>query len=500
MRSPAIGATGAAVRAELGVGDEEIVVGTVANFRQAKRYDLLIEAAQIVVDRLPSVRFVAVGQGPLEDKVRAWHKASGLGDRFLLTGYRADARRVMSAFDLFTLGSEHEGLPVAVMEALALGLPVVATAVGGLPEAVDDGVEGRLVPPLRPDLLADAIIACGRGPGPPGTDVRRRVGPRPGLQRRRRGPSARSHLSRGDAMCGIAGVLDRTASTPGDELAAAAAAMARTLAYRGPDGEATWVDEASGVALGHRRLAVVDLSEAAAQPMTSACGRYVISFNGEIYNFGPLRQELAAAGHRFRGTGDTETLLAAISAWSYPVALERAEGMFAFALWDREERVLHLARDRMGEKPLYYGRFGSTVLFGSELKALRAHRAFRADIDRDAVADLLALKYVPAPRSIFQNVKKLPPATTLAIPAGSTGDLPEPVSYWTLPETTSEPTLTRGELVDQAESLLAASIRARMIADVPVGAFLSGGIDSSAVVALMQRVGAPGAHVHRRVR
>ena len=239
-------------------------------------------------------------------------------------------------------------------------------------------------------------------------------------------------------MCGIAGVLDRTASTPGDELAAAAAAMARTLAYRGPDGEATWVDEAAGVALGHRRLAVVDLSEAAAQPMTSACGRYVISFNGEIYNFGPLRQELAAAGHRFRGTGDTETLLTAISAWSYPVALERAEGMFAFALWDREERILHLARDRMGEKPLYYGRFGPTVLFGSELKALRAHRAFRADIDRDAVADLLALKYVPAPRSIFENVKKLPPATTLAIPAGSTGDLPDPVSYWSLPEQTAE--------------------------------------------------------------
>ncbi len=291
-------------------------------------------------------------------------------------------------------------------------------------------------------------------------------------------------------MCGIAGVLDRTASTPRDELAAAASAMARTLAYRGPDGEATWVDEAAGVALGHRRLAVVDLSEAAAQPMTSACGRYVISFNGEIYNFGPLRQELAAAGHRFRGTGDTETFLTAISAWSYPVALERAEGMFTFALWDREERVLHLARDRMGEKPLYYGRFGPTVLFGSELKALRAHRAFRADIDRDAVADLLALKYVPAPRSIFQNVEEASSGDHPGHPGGVDRGPPRPGVLLDLAGRPS-PLSPLGDLVDQAESLLSASIRARMIADVPVGAFLSGGIDSSTVVALMQRVGAP---------
>ena len=154
----------AVVRAELGVGDQEVVVGTVANFRQAKRYDLLLAAARIVVDRLPNARFVTVGQGPLEDQVRAWHEDSGLGDRFVLTGYRADARRVMSAFDLFALSSDHEGLPVAVMEALALGLPVVATAVGGLPEAVDDGVEGRLVPPHQPGLLADAIIAVAEDP------------------------------------------------------------------------------------------------------------------------------------------------------------------------------------------------------------------------------------------------------------------------------------------------------------------------------------------------
>lgn len=153
-----------AARSELGVDDDDIVVGTVANYRQEKRYDVLFDAARRVIDRLPQVRFVAVGQGPLEGEVRAGHDASGLGDRFLLTGYRPDALRVMSAFDLFTLSSDHEGLPVAVMEALALGLPVVATGVGGLPEAVTDGVEGRLVPRRRPDLLAEAIIALAEDP------------------------------------------------------------------------------------------------------------------------------------------------------------------------------------------------------------------------------------------------------------------------------------------------------------------------------------------------
>ena len=225
--------------------------------------------------------------------------------------------------------------------------------------------------------------------------------------------------------------------------------------------------------------------------MASACGRYVISFNGEIYNFGPLRQELAAAGHRFRGTGDTETLLAAISAWSYPVALERAEGMFAFALWDREERILHLARDRMGEKPLYYGRFGPTVLFGSELKALRAHRAFRADIDRDAVADLLALKYVPAPRSIFRTSRSCHRRRPWPSRRGRPGISPSRCPTGPCRSRRPSPRSTRASSSTRLESLLAASIQARMIADVPVGAFLSGGIDSSTVVALMQRVGAP---------
>lgn len=292
-------------------------------------------------------------------------------------------------------------------------------------------------------------------------------------------------------MCGIAGILDRKAATPAAELTAAAAAMARTLAHRGPDGEATWVDETGGIALGHRRLAVVDLSNEAAQPMASACGRYVLSFNGEIYNFGDLREELVRKGHPFRGTGDTEVFLAAVSAWSLPVALERAEGMFAFALWDRQDRVLRLARDRMGEKPLYYGAFGPTVLFGSELKSLRAHRAFRAEIDRDAVADLLALKYVPTPRSIYAGVRKLAAGTTVTIPLGSTGLLPEPVHYWRLPEVPAEVPVAPADAVDHVESLLTASIRVRMVADVPVGAFLSGGIDSSTVVALMQQVGAP---------
>ncbi|HEX3212588.1 MAG TPA: asparagine synthetase B, partial [Actinomycetota bacterium] len=198
-------------------------------------------------------------------------------------------------------------------------------------------------------------------------------------------------------MCGLAGFVDCARETPGEALGAIATRMAETLRHRGPDSGGTFADPAAGVALGFRRLAIVDLTEDGNQPMTSACGRYVIVFNGEIYNFTELRAQLEGTGHRFRGRSDTEVLLAAFTAWGVPAAMPRLNGMFAFAVWDRRERLLHLAVDRVGEKPMYYGWSGTTFLFGSELKALRAHPGFRAGIDRDALALYLRHKYVPAP-------------------------------------------------------------------------------------------------------
>ena len=203
-------------------------------------------------------------------------------------------------------------------------------------------------------------------------------------------------------MCGICGVLVRGEGLPTGELEPSVARMADTLRHRGPDSSGSWVDADAGIALGHRRLAIVDLTPDGAQPMLSACGRYAIAFNGEIYNFRELRVELDAQGVRFRGRSDTEVLLEAIARWGTAEALRRANGMLAFAVWDRSERVLTLARDRLGKKPLYWGRFGDAILFGSELKALRAHPRFRAEIDRNALAHLVQYSYVPAPASIFR--------------------------------------------------------------------------------------------------
>lgn len=292
-------------------------------------------------------------------------------------------------------------------------------------------------------------------------------------------------------MCGIAGWLDATRSTGAEELARQAGAMAAALAHRGPDDAGVWVDPDAGVALGHRRLAVIDLSPHGHQPMASACGRYVIVYNGEIYNFRALRGELEACGARFRGHSDTEVMLAAVSRWGVEGALARFNGMFAFALWDRLARRLYLARDRLGEKPLYYGWSGSAFLFGSELKALRAHPAFRAEIDRDALALYVRFAYVPAPWSIYRGVMKLPPATWLAVNPDRPGWTPPPVPYWSAREAAqrglAEPfDGTPGEAVQKLETLLREAVALRMEADVPLGAFLSGGIDSTTVVALMQ--------------
>jgi asparagine synthase (glutamine-hydrolysing) len=266
--------------------------------------------------------------------------------------------------------------------------------------------------------------------------------------------------------------------------------MADALAHRGPDDSGVWVSSECGLALGHRRLSILDLSPAGHQPMQSATGRYVVAYNGEIYNYGALRDELGLRGHSFRGRSDTEVLLAAVEEWGFTAALERFDGMFAIALWDCTTRQLFLARDRFGEKPLYYGTCGSIFLFGSELKALKAHPRFSAEIDRGSLAQLLRFGYIPTPRSIFANVKKLPAGTWTSI-QGDSKECRTPSAYWSLTAIALEGESNRflgtdREAIDQLDALLRRSIRARMVADVPLGAFLSGGIDSSTVVALMQ--------------
>jgi asparagine synthase (glutamine-hydrolysing) len=276
-----------------------------------------------------------------------------------------------------------------------------------------------------------------------------------------------------------------------EELAARARAMATTLAHRGPDDAGVWVDAEAGVALGHRRLAVIDLSPLGHQPMLSACGRYVVVYNGEIYNFRAVRARLEEEGERFRSQSDTEVLLAAMSRWGPAEALARFNGMFALALWDRHARCLILARDRLGEKPLYYGWMGRTFLFGSELKALRAHPDFAGEVDRGALALYMRHNYVPTPYCIYRGVRKLPPGTWLSVEPGRVGDWPAPVPYWSLRAVAerglAEPLEgSEDEVAAELDALLRDAVRLRMEADVPLGAFLSGGIDSSTVVALMQ--------------
>lgn len=266
--------------------------------------------------------------------------------------------------------------------------------------------------------------------------------------------------------------------------------MTSTLVHRGPDDEGHWVDDRSGIALGFRRLAILDLTQEGAQPMRSADGRFVLVFNGEIYNYRALRDELVASGRSFRSQTDTEVILEAISEWGFASTLKRLNGMFAIAVWDRRESLLHLARDRMGEKPLYYGRIGDSVIFGSELKALRAHPAFKGEIDRQALALYLRHNYIPAPISIYKGVNKLPPATYVTIDAQDEV-LREPVAFWSAAQAAREGTESpfqdpESQIEEKLDFLLRDAVKLRMQSDVPLGAFLSGGIDSSLVVALMQ--------------
>lgn len=290
-------------------------------------------------------------------------------------------------------------------------------------------------------------------------------------------------------MCGIAGVLGPP-ENPADR-AGIAGKMAATLIHRGPDDSGTWADPRGEAAFGFQRLAILDLTPEGHQPMTSSDGRFTVVYNGEIYNFAELKAELIATGSAFRGRSDTEVLLAAIERWGVGAAIPRLWGMFAFALWDGRERILHLVRDRLGKKPLYYGWQGHTFLFGSELKALQAHPDFQAPVDRDALASYLRFSYVPAPRSIYQDIRKLPPASSVTIHPDRPGELPAPHVYWdaaavALAGQRDPLCLSDDDAATSLEQLLMDAVRLRAIADVPLGALLSGGIDSSTVVALLQ--------------
>lgn len=288
-------------------------------------------------------------------------------------------------------------------------------------------------------------------------------------------------------MCGLAGYL--SANTQ-DNPVALLSQMGQAIIKRGPDDGGQWFDGDAGIGLAHRRLAIVDLSAAGHQPMQSTSGRYMMAFNGEVYNHLELRAELEGSGRQaWRGHSDTETLLAGFDAWGIVPTIAKSIGMFAIAVWDRQDRNLTLIRDRLGEKPLYYGWHGNTFLFGSELKALKVHPAFKSEIDRDALALMMQFNCVPAPYSIYQGIYKLLPGSLLTV---SLDKRSEPLQrYWDAREVVADGIAnpfrgTRFEAVDELETLLKKAVAQQMMADVPLGAFLSGGVDSSTIVALMQ--------------
>lgn len=292
-------------------------------------------------------------------------------------------------------------------------------------------------------------------------------------------------------MCGIAGFVGADPDTMPDGFGGIAAAMTRSLQHRGPDDHGQWIDRDAGIALVHLRLSIVDLSQAGHQPMISADGRYIIIFNGEIYSFQEIRKDLEAHGKSFRGHSDTEVILEAISLFGLDATLKRMIGMFAIALWDRKERALTLIRDRLGIKPIYWARFGTLFMFGSELKALRVCPGWTPRINRGAVAAYMRHNYIPAPHTIYEGVHKLEPGCVLTLPWGKE---PRIERFWDAREVAraglADPIRgTDAELVDELELLLKDAVKRRMIADVPLGAFLSGGVDSSTVVALMQTAG-----------
>jgi asparagine synthase (glutamine-hydrolysing) len=293
-------------------------------------------------------------------------------------------------------------------------------------------------------------------------------------------------------MCGITGFIQYRGGA-GIELASCCHDMTAAIVHRGPDAGGVWVDPDYPLALGHRRLSIIDLSEAGAQPMVSASGRYVLTFNGEIYNFLRLRKELEVSEYPFRGHSDTEVILAAVEYLGAEKAVSRLEGMFALAIWDRQARCLYLARDRAGKKPLYYGWCGHSFLFGSELKALRKHPEFDPELDRDALGQYIQYGWVSQPNSIYRKTRKLPPGCLLMIPEGCDAWSCRPTPYWTAGEVAK-----RGEkqpftgsyetAIGDLDRILHHAVEDRMVADVELGALLSGGIDSSIIVAVMQQL------------
>ncbi len=296
-------------------------------------------------------------------------------------------------------------------------------------------------------------------------------------------------------MCGIAGLYQLKTRSK-DNLSAIAKSMADAMQHRGPDDSGLWVDSKTGIALSHRRLSIIDLSPEGRQPMVSASGRYVISFNGEIYNFLELYRELVDLGHIFRGRSDTEVILAAAEQWGLNHALQKFNGMFAMAVWDGRDRVLHLIRDRLGKKPLYVGWAGSCLVFASELKAFMRHPAFEAEVNRSSLQLFMRYASIPAPHCIYEKCWTVPAGCRMAVRAEALNageDLSLRMeSYWHHARKIEEarvnpPDITDAQAIEELEELLSRCVRDRMVSDVPIGAFLSGGIDSSLVVALMQR-------------
>ncbi len=292
-------------------------------------------------------------------------------------------------------------------------------------------------------------------------------------------------------MCGIAGFINPQKNASPEALEQTGAKMAQALSHRGPDHQGVWVDAGQGIALAHRRLSIIDLSEDAHQPMISADGRYVMVFNGEIYNFKDLRKTLEQGGKTFKTDSDTEVLLEALASLGVQKTLSEISGMFAFALWDRSEKTLTMAVDPVGKKPIYYGFVGKNFVFGSELKALLTLPEFKRDINPDIISTYTRFGYIPAPHSIFKSIHKMSPGSYLTLDesALTSKKLAAPVAYFSAERLVNAPKSGFANDADAIEFMrgkLQTAIKNRLISDVPLGAFLSGGIDSSLIVAMMQ--------------